>query len=204
MQYVFLYQPGIVKESDGPFPWKKSDGKSEPKMVNNDDAQTSRKPEGGFSIKTNPKLDSHKEKFTGLTQIVDGCDALGCIYFDVPPVDAVAGKILQHATRIVEKLFLAHSPMTFKIGFTHNPIWRWTNKLYGYKKALEKWEHMTILLIRDEPYTPAMLEACLIDKFGGNMAAYHQVTFYYFHTTRKTTKNKKQVVGFKPGPTSAQ
>ena len=67
----------------------------------------------------------------------------------------------------MEKLFNEHEPMIWKVGFTHNPAWRWANELYGYAKDIAKWEHMEVLYLSTEPFSAAMLEAALIDKFQG-------------------------------------
>ena len=62
--------------------------------------------------------------------------------------------------------FAKHDPMIFKIGYTHNAVWRWCNNLYGYKfDKIHKWERMVILYKSNEPFGPAMLEASLIDMF---------------------------------------
>ena len=55
------------------------------------------------------------------------------------------------------------NPMIFKIGYTHNPVWRWTNRLYGYVLDKHKYTNMVVMYQSDECRGPAMLEACLID-----------------------------------------
>lgn len=59
------------------------------------------------------------------------------------------------------------SPATFKIGYTHNPYWRWSNPLYGYTSALsrEKFHRMIVVYVADQPHGPSMLEAALIRIF---------------------------------------
>lgn len=101
------------------------------------------------------------------------CDALGCITIDTCDLNAVAGAVLRHAISVLEKLFKREEPLTFKVGFTHNPIWRWTNDIYGYRYAKEKWSNMIILHFAFEPYSPAMLEAALIEKYQRNFAEIH-------------------------------
>ncbi|CAL1141491.1 unnamed protein product [Cladocopium goreaui] len=55
----------------------------------------------------------------------------------------------------------------FKVGFTHNPVWRWGSPIYGYtsKATKEKYSNMSVIYAAPEPYSPAMLEAALIDKY---------------------------------------
>lgn len=84
--------------------------------------------------------------------------------------DSSAGVVLRHAIRTLENLLRQEYPLIFKIGFSHNPIWRWQNQMYGYSYAKEKWSHMWILHYTHEPYTCAMLEAALIEKFGSASA----------------------------------
>lgn len=93
--------------------------------------------------------------------------AIGCIDFRLPRINATAGKILQHSIQTISGLFERNDPMIFKIGFSHDPLWRWSNPLYGYSSAREKWSNMVVLLIADESFTPAMLEAALVEKFSG-------------------------------------
>ena len=76
-----------------------------------------------------------------------------------------AGGVLSHAIHIVNRLSHRYAPMIFKIGFTHDASWRWENTIYGYKWQRDKWEKMCLLHIAEEPFSPAMLEAALINKF---------------------------------------
>ena len=96
------------------------------------------------------------------------CLTVACISYAVPQSGAVAGRVLQHASQKVQSLIRAQGPLLFKIGFTHDPIWRWTNSLYGYVHDAAGWTNMLIRYISDEPFGPGMLEASLIDKFHGN------------------------------------
>ena len=94
---------------------------------------------------------------------------MGCIQFRLPSLTAVAGGVLQHALKSMEDLFSKYSPMIFKVGWTHNPVWRWSNSLYGYQTCSDNFDSMTVLFISDEPYSPAMLEAALIEKYQGTL-----------------------------------
>lgn len=93
------------------------------------------------------------------------CDVTRCITFNLCALNASAGKILAHSIGCLENLFRKEEPLIFKVGFTHNPVWRWSNDLYGYGHAREKWTNMIIFHYAKEPYSPAMLEAALIDKY---------------------------------------
>ncbi len=98
------------------------------------------------------------------------CIKLGCIHFDVPKIGITAGSVFKHSLQVLQSLFSKHDPCIWKIGFTHDPYWRWTNSIYGYKRAVDRWSNMVVLYISDEPYGPAMLEAALIEKYGGDWA----------------------------------
>ena len=104
-----------------------------------------------------------------LQSIVEETSAIGSIDFRLPKLGALAGAVLKHATLVVDSLFERHAPMLFKLGYTHNPCWRWSNHLYGYCHAVDKWSNMRVLYIAMEPYSVAMLEAALIDKYGSNL-----------------------------------
>lgn len=93
------------------------------------------------------------------------CQSLGCIAFNVPSPGIPAGSVLKHAHGALESLFAKQYPCVYKIGFTHNPFWRWTNGIYGYKDAIDGWTNMVVLYISHEPFGPAMLEASLIHTY---------------------------------------
>ena len=48
------------------------------------------------------------------------------------------------------------------------PVWRWSNSIYGYCNSKDKWAEMIIMYYSREPYSAAMLEAALIEKYNGN------------------------------------
>ena len=86
------------------------------------------------------------------------------------PIGVPAGKVLQHAKRMVTALFAKHAPLIFKFGYTHNPRWRWENKLYGYKlDKAHKWSKLLVLYECTEVSGPAMLEAMLNELYGGTL-----------------------------------
>ena len=93
-----------------------------------------------------------------------------CLSQRLPPVGATAGKVLEHGAKVFTELQEQHSPMTFKIGITHNPHYRWNNTTFGYKWCVDKFQHMIILFAAGNPYAPAFLEASLIREFGSAMA----------------------------------
>lgn len=98
------------------------------------------------------------------------CIKLGCIHFDVPKIGITAGSVLKHSLQVRDSLFGKHEPCIWKIGFTHDPFWRWTNSIYGYQRSVDRWSNMHVLYISDESSGPAMLEAALIEKYKGDWA----------------------------------
>lgn len=90
---------------------------------------------------------------------------MDCLDFCLPKQGAVAGGVLQHAIQVMESTFAKNDPAIFKVGFTHDACWRWGNELYGYRFAKDKWSNMIVLYISREPFSPAMLEAALIEKY---------------------------------------
>ena len=98
------------------------------------------------------------------------CKILGNIVFKVPPYNATSGVAFRHAVQQVEKLFQQHDPCIFKFGFTHDPIWRWGNSLYGYRYASDKWSEMVLIFISKEAAGPAMMEAAMIEKYRSSLA----------------------------------
>ena len=75
-----------------------------------------------------------------------------------------AGVALKHATMVFDDLHDRFAPMIYKFGFTCNPLARWQNRKYGYGVAPEKWERMFVIYLSPEPWSPAMLEAALINR----------------------------------------
>ncbi|CAL1171674.1 unnamed protein product [Cladocopium goreaui] len=75
--------------------------------------------------------------------------------------------VLKHAVQVVETLFESFAPMIFKFGFSRDPKIRWENRRYGYLHERDRWERMVVLYLSPEPWSPAMLEAALIDRYDG-------------------------------------
>ena len=93
----------------------------------------------------------------------------GRIIFQLPGLGASAGKVLTHAVRVLETLFKNWDPLIFKVGWSHHPVWRWNNAMYGYGHSRDRWTQMIVVYFSLEPHGPAMLEAALIDKFSSTL-----------------------------------
>ena len=113
-----------------------------------------------------PTLRPFANRISNSAYLTTGCNDDSFLHYMLPPQGATAGKVLCHCKSTMMSLFARHDPMIFKIGYTHNPFWRWSNNIYGYKfDKINKWTHMVILYKSTEPFGPAMLEASLIDMF---------------------------------------
>ena len=63
-------------------------------------------------------------------------------------------------------LYEKYQPMIFKFGITHDAHFRWHAQGFGYKDSVEKFEHMKVIYLSNNPHGPAFLEAALIAHFG--------------------------------------
>ena len=102
-------------------------------------------------------------KLSWFSHMVEACQPSGCITFDVPKLHIPAGSVLKHSLRVLDGIFRRNDPCIFKLGITHNPAVRWSNQTYGYQHAADGWTNMTVLFVTDERFSPAMLEAALIN-----------------------------------------
>ena len=108
----------------------------------------------------------------------------GRISFRLPQIGAVAGKALDHAIKVMEKMFETLSPVIFKVGWTSSPVLRWTNPRYGYGVSRDKWFGVIILYYSLEPCEPAMMETALIEKFQSAWnACYGCIIFHCYITS---------------------
>ena len=175
MQYAS--DSSVAKVSQGPFPWPEpgSIGPASALQGNCSDRSWSEgSSPGSRTPRRGPALDhissdtlENQEIMTLLREIDEHAD----IHWRLPGRVSTAGAILNHAYRSVNTLLNQHKPMSFKVGFTHKAVWRWESSLYGYKRdKAAKWKAMEVLYISEEPCGPAMLEAALIEKYGGALA----------------------------------
>ena len=165
----------LLQESEGPFPWQSAaampaTGRATlqrsalrpPPMDQNSSLQDDK------HLRLTAAADAHRH---GLHEAMEDARSMA-IVFDLPKFfSCTAGVALRHAVAVVDRLFQLHYPMTFKLGYTHSPSWRWSNPIYGYSMSIEKWEQMVVLYSSFEPYGAAMLEAALIEKYHRDLEA---------------------------------
>ena len=111
------------------------------------------------------KLPQELQRNARLLEIAREAATMPCIAFDLPAPKLSAGRILEHCVKTIDRIYNTWYPIIFKIGWTHNPCFRWGNSLYGYVTEREKWAQMCVLHISHEPFSTAMLEAALIQHF---------------------------------------
>ena len=164
--YIYILYPRASQESAGPYAWRTA---LDPRPM-----ETEKSPRclacankmgdsEGKPVHPMP----HDNFQSCLADMVSEASSITAIAFRLPPPNCVAGKVVEHSMKVFDGLLVKHSPMIWKFGFSHNPSWRWCNNIYGYKFAPEKWTNMVVLYASAEPYSPAMLEATLIEKFRG-------------------------------------
>ena len=111
-------------------------------------------------------------------QVLRSVDGHPSIFWRLPCKIGTAGSALNHAITVVNSTLEARAPMSFKLGYTHNPSWRWDNKLYGYRHDVAyKFQAMLVLAISEEPHSAAMMEAALISYFkssSANLGSHYQ------------------------------
>ena len=88
--------------------------------------------------------------------------------YNLPRVGCSAGQVIQHAQTIIQNTVDRLKPATFKIGFSHNPVWRFNNMLYGYKSGKDRFEHLCVVYVSCDSLPAAFLEAALIQIFQGD------------------------------------
>ena len=176
-RFFVIFSGGTPKDDDYPFPWKKSLKRDASGSAPSETTAGSRKRNldtvGLPSVRSQgvhlwtQRFADYVKRFPELQDLQNKLNEQfpGQIQFRLPRLGALSGSVVQHATNVIEELLLSQSPCTFKIGFTHCPLWRWGNKLYGYVTSKDKWSTMFILYLTPEPYSPSMLEAALIDKY---------------------------------------
>lgn len=174
ISFISLEVPHVVsQDSLRPYPWPRSTSQcsSQPEHEVDDDSKSDQvmtAVDMSDSTRASGLLGtSLSSTNSGDSAVVTGCDYLE---YQIPPIGVPAGKVLQHAKRVVTALFAKHAPLIFKFGYTHNPRWRWENKLYGYKlDKAHKWSKLLVLYECTEVSGPAMLEAMLIELYGGTL-----------------------------------
>jgi hypothetical protein len=167
---------GVIsaKVEEGPFPW------SIPQQQSRTVAVTPRTPDPNSCDKTRRvSWELHIRETLDdpvVNTLLDELEKHDQISVWLPLKVTTAGMVLKHAVQVVETIFESFAPMIFKFGFSSDPKIRWENRRYGYLHERDRWERMVVLYLSPEPWSPAMLEAALIDRYDGTLAACNHST----------------------------
>ena len=168
----------VRQVSEGPFPWNlpstSTCGLSGPLKRSLDaERQDDMVERAAMSQKAMPQKAYVQglsfEQSVRLASLRTQSEATGYIIFRHDPRCLSSGAVLKHAIKLVETYFAKFSPLIFKIGWTHDPIWRWGNSLYGYHWSKDSWTELVVLHVSHEPHGPSMLESALIEKYHSSL-----------------------------------
>ena len=95
-----------------------------------------------------------------------------CMSYSLPKPGCTAGRVLEHSIVSINRFLEKYSPMTFKLGITHDAHHRWYCPTYGYKHSKDRFDRLHVVYASSNPYSPAMLEAALIDRFKSHLVAF--------------------------------
>lgn len=114
-------------------------------------------------------LDSTTLALPRTQTLVDQISQDSHLSYNLPRVGSTAGQIIQHGQRVIESVIERKQPATFKIGYSHDPVWRFHNSLYGYAHGRDRFEHLCVVYMSHEYISCAFLEAALIQLFKGDL-----------------------------------
>jgi hypothetical protein len=118
------------------------------------------------------------ERAEGCFVKIQGDDRLD---YRLPKKGSLAGAVLKHCFKVIDTTIEKHTPLTFKLGFTHCPHTRMYNQKFGYRK--DAWENLLVLYVACESISPAFVEAALIQKYKGPWDLYiYQLAFDFAFT----------------------
>lgn len=101
-------------------------------------------------------------------QIFEELSKHPAIDYDLPRKNSLSGKVLKHVYQVLDTYKERTWPMTYKVGFTHSPLFRWGNSLYGYQKEKVSWDGMMVVFCSQDPLAAAYVEAALIQRHIGD------------------------------------
>lgn len=122
--------------------------------------------------------------------LIDGDNSLS---YSLPPVGATAGRVVQHAFSVFERIHAKLYPMIYKFGITRCAHTRWRHSQYGYRTGTDKFEEMTVIFASPECHGPAFLEATLIHHYLGNLLNNYKFSLLSSHCVRCECSNPGMV-----------
>ena len=104
--------------------------------------------------------------------------------FRLAPISSTSGQVLQHCRRIIESFCERLKPCTFKVGFTHDPGFRFYNHTFGYVRDRDGWQGMMVIFCSHDPVVTSYVEAAMIQVFLGNSSPIvNYISFYFGNIT---------------------
>ena len=98
--------------------------------------------------------------------------------YDLPRARGMmAGQIMKHCHEALNRVLEAQWPCIYKIGYTHDPSWRWHNAVYGYRWENAKWTNLLVIYASSETISPSFVEAALIQRHKGDLNACKHVVW---------------------------
>ena len=165
-------QPAVTHVISGPPCWVISPGRPLP---------------GKGPLQWKTKLDAITLGLPRTEELFDAIDKDTSLCYNLPVVGSSAGKVIQHCQRVIQTTIQKIEPATFKVGFSHNPVFRFNNDLYGYKYGKDRFEAMCVLYVSAEPTPAAFLEAALIQLFQGTFPNNYLAMVSFEHDVNKIT-----------------
>ena len=105
-------------------------------------------------------------------QIFEELSKHPAIDYDLPRKNSLSGKVLKHVYQVLDTYKERTWPMIYKAGFTHDPLFRWGNSLYGYQKEKVSWDGMMVVFCSQDALAAAYVEAALIQRHIGDSPEY--------------------------------
>lgn len=93
------------------------------------------------------------------------------ITYDLCQKGALPGRVLKHVFGAIDKYRKAARPCIFKVGLTHDPVFRFTNDKFGYIHAKPPWDGMKVVFCSYESISTSYVEAAAIQRFMGHSFA---------------------------------
>ena len=88
--------------------------------------------------------------------------------FRLAPKSSTLGQVLQHCRKVIDSFRERLQPCTFKIGFSHDPGFRFYNHTFGYVKDRDGWQGMMVIFCSHDPVVASYVEAAMIQLYIGH------------------------------------
>ena len=169
----YMFCTSAAKESLGPYAWQEHTKKD---MDVTSDMDSCQRADNTAGMDLSPASLPRAATVLGATELHQK------LHLRLPKKVGTPGHVLRHAIEVFEDLHSRRKPMSFKFGFTHDPVFRWSNPIYGYAHCVQKYERMDILYASNNATGPGFLEAALVNLYKGAW----ETTYCYTHAWHAT------------------